>query len=65
MLAAFMVDKNSGEKLEDYLETRVFEGLSGETLMPYEEDVEGFKVFMERYKAGLSIEKCAIEMMNW
>ena len=65
LLAAFMVDKNSGEKLEDYLETRVFEGLSGETLMPYEEDVEGFKVFMERYKAGLSIEKCAIEMMNW
>lgn len=65
LLAAFLIDRNPGEKLEDYLETRIFTGLSGETLMPYEEDVEGFNVFMERYKAGLAIEKCAIEMMNW
>lgn len=34
-------------------------------LMPHDEDIEGFGMFMERYKAGLSIEKCAIEVMNW
>lgn len=65
LLAAFLIDRNPGEKLEDYLETRIFDGLSGETLMPYEEDIEGFRTFMERYKAGLAIEKCAIEVMNW
>ncbi len=27
--------------------------------------IEGFKVFMDRYKRGLDIEKCAIEVMNW
>lgn len=65
LLAAYLIDKNQGEKLEDYLETRIFEGMSGETLYPFEEDVEGFNVFMERYKAGLSIEKCTIDVMNW
>lgn len=65
LLAAFLIDRNPEEKLEDYLEKRIFGELSGETITPYEEDVEGFKVFMERYKAGLSIEKCAIEAMNW
>lgn len=65
LLAAFLIDRNPDEKLEDYLETRIFKGLSGETMMPYEQDIEGFNVFMERYKAGLTIEKCAIEVMNW
>lgn len=65
LLAAFLIDRNPDEKLEDYLETRIFRELSGETLTPYEEDIEGFRVFMERYKAGLEIEKCAIGVMDW
>lgn len=65
LLAAFLIDRNPGEKLEDYLETRIFGGLSGETIEPYEKEAEGFNVFMERYKSGLSIEKCAIEAMDW
>ena len=65
LLAAFLIDRNSDEKLEDYLETRIFKELSGETLMPHDEDIEGFGMFMERYNAGLSIEKCAIEVLNW
>ena len=65
LLAAYLVDKKPSEKLEDYLETRIFRELSGETLLPQQEDVEGFETFMERYKAGLSIEKTAIDCMNW
>lgn len=65
LLSAFLIDRTPGEKLEDYLETRIFRGLSGETLAPRKEEVEGFKVFMERYQSGLSIEKCAIEAMDW
>lgn len=65
LLAAYMLDRNPGERLEDYLEARIFKELSGETVVPHEEDVEGFRTFMEHYKAGLSVEKSAIEAMDW
>lgn len=65
LLAAYMIDQETGEKLEDYLENRIFGELSGETVIPYAEEVEGFRVFMQRYKAGLAIEKSAIEAMDW
>lgn len=65
LLAAYMLDKKAGERLEDYLENRIFGELSGETIIPYAEDIEGFNIFMERYKAGLAIEKSAIQVMNW
>lgn len=65
LLAAYMLDRNPGERLEDYLEARIFKELSGETVVPHEEDVEGFRTFMEHYKAGLSVEKSAIEVMDW
>lgn len=65
VLAAYLADKNEGEKLEDYLENRIFTELAGETLEPDEKDMKGFAAFMERYKAGLEIEKAAIRHMNW
>ena len=65
LLAAYLADKTVGERLEDYLETRIFRELSGETVIPDERDTAGFHTFMERYKAGLSVEKAAIEAMDW
>ena len=65
LLAAYLIDRKPGEKLEDYLENRIFTGLSGETVMPDAKDTAGFQIFMERYKTGLSVEKAAIEAMNW
>lgn len=65
LLAAFLIDRKPGEKLEDYLEKRIFGELSGETILPDEKDAKGFQVFMERYQAGLSIEKQAIDVMSW
>jgi sugar (pentulose or hexulose) kinase len=65
LLAAFLIDRRAEEKLEDYLETRIFQGLEGETIWPTQEDIQGFEQFMERYKAGLAIEKCAIDVMDW
>lgn len=35
LLAVYMIDKEIGEKLEDYLENRIFGELSGETVMLY------------------------------
>ncbi len=65
LLAAYLIDRKEGEKLENYLEERIFGELSGETIEPYKEDVDGFRTFMERYKAGLAIEKAAISSMDW
>ncbi len=65
LLAAYLVDKKPDEKLEGYLETRIFKELSGETIEPYPEDEEGFQTFMDHYVAGLEIEKCAIDVMDW
>ncbi len=65
LLAAYRIDRKENEKLEDYLEKRIFGAISGETLQPDPADVEGFEIFMERYKAGLAIEKTAIEVMDW
>ena len=43
LLAAYLIDKEPQEKLEDYLENKIFKGLSGETVCPDEAEVEGFK----------------------
>lgn len=65
LLAAYLFWKNEDEKLEEYLEKRIFLNLSGETMNPLPEDVTGFETFMEHYKTGLAIEKSAIQTIDW
>lgn len=65
LLGAYLADRNENEKLEAYLETRIFKEMEGDTIVPSEEDVAGFQIFMDRYKAGLAVEKSAIEAMTW
>ena len=60
VLGAYLLYKEKGETLEDYLSNKVFAGEKGTTIKPDPRDVEGFETFMERYKKGLSIEKAAI-----
>ena len=44
-----------------YLSNKVFAGENGTTIAPDHSDVDGFTVFMERYKKGLGIERAAVE----
>lgn len=60
LLASYMINKGEGETLEQFLNERVFANQSGETLAPDAKDVEGFEVFMDRYKQGLAIERAAV-----
>lgn len=60
LLAAYMVHKQEGESLEEYLANRVFSQNSGTELKPDPKDMEGFEVFIERFKEGLAIEQAAI-----
>lgn len=64
LLASYMVQKEDGEALCDYLENKVFAGAESVVLEPDADDVAGFEVFIERYKAGLAIEQAAVEVLN-
>ena len=57
LLAAYMINGNENESLGDYLNNKIFANEKAETMNPDPKDVEGFNEFMNRYKAGLLIEK--------
>ncbi|HSK69270.1 MAG TPA: FGGY-family carbohydrate kinase [Candidatus Limnocylindria bacterium] len=60
LLAAYMAWKAPGETLGRYLEDRVFSGMKGRTMAPDPRDVEGFGVYMQRFKALLEVERAAV-----
>lgn len=64
VLASYLVNKEEGESLEDYLNNKVFAGQEGEEVQPDERDVRGFDEFMVRYKEGLTIERAAVEHLK-
>jgi sugar (pentulose or hexulose) kinase len=64
LLAAYMRRKDEGETLEDYLERKVFAGNMGLRMEPDGIDVRGFEKFMDRYAAGLNIERAAGEYLR-
>ncbi len=61
LLASYMLHKSANQPLEAYLSDRVFAGENGTTIAPDQNDVDGFAMFMERYKKGLVIERAAVE----
>lgn len=65
LLASYLVNKEEGETLEEFLDAKVFAGNQGSTLEPKPEGVEGFNIFMERYLKGLDIERAAVESAIW
>jgi sugar (pentulose or hexulose) kinase len=61
LLASYMIHKEEGEALGDYLTKKVFAGAQGTSMEPDPKDVEGFEVFIERYKKGVAIEQAAVD----
>ena len=64
LLAAYMDQKDPGETLSGYLAEKIFKGQQGTSLDPEPEMTEGFEAFIRRYKAGLAIERAAIESLQ-
>ena len=64
LLASYMVNKDAGEALEDYLQNKVFGGDEGEKMDPDPEDVKGFDEFIKRYCAGFPIERAAVDALK-
>lgn len=63
LLASFMAEREVNESLEDYLDQKVFVDNAGLKADPDEKDVEGFGVFIKRYKQGLTIEQETIHSL--
>lgn len=63
LLAAYMIQKESGETLAAYLSDRVFAEDAGHTVEPEAKDVEGFETFIRHYKNGLAIERAAVNAL--
>lgn len=64
VLASYMINKADGESLGDYLNNKVFAGQEGTSLDPDPEGVKGFDEFIKIYKAGLPIQRAAIDSME-
>jgi sugar (pentulose or hexulose) kinase len=64
LLAAYMINKTEDETFEAYLDQRVFAQEGINLIEPKAEDIEGFNLFLQRYKDGLNIEKAAIECFS-
>jgi sugar (pentulose or hexulose) kinase len=60
LLAAFTHDRADSQTLADYLNSRVFAGSSLETIEPDPADVAGFDAYVQRFSAGLPIERAAV-----
>ncbi len=64
LLASYMLRKEDGETLTDFLNNKVFANGNVRTISPDANDVEGFKAFAARYSKGLPIEAAAVEYMK-
>lgn len=64
VLANYMMHKESGESLGEYLDNKVFAGEEATRIEPDAKDVAGFETFIERYKSGLTIERAAVDHLQ-
>ncbi len=64
LLAAYMISREQGESLADYLTNKVFAGMSGSKISPDAKDVVGFDTFIARYSKGLPIERAAVDFLR-
>ena len=63
LLGAYMLWKDEGETLEDYLDNKVFADAKSTTVMASDADIAGFSVFLARYKKALPVERTATEVV--
>ena len=64
LLASYLVQKEAGETLTDFLDSKVFAGQKETTLEPDAEIRKGFTAFMAEYSKGLAIERAAVEALK-
>ncbi len=64
LLALYMIVKEDGESLENFLENKIFAGMASETVEADQDDIEGFEQFTTRYSEGIPVVQSAVENLN-
>lgn len=64
LLCSYMLQKEEGETLAEFLDNKVFKDAPVKSVTAGEEDIEGFTVFLSHYKEGLKIEQAAIDALK-
>lgn len=64
LLAAYMLVKEKGETLEDFLENKVFTNAKEDIAQATKEEVDGFNRFLARYIAAVPVEEAAIKFVK-
>jgi len=62
VLASYLGDE-AGHDLAGYLDEHVFAGAAAHVVEPDPDDVAGYGTFLERYTAGLAVEKAATDVL--
>ncbi len=60
LLAAYQARNDRAQQLAEYLDQRVFAGMSGSSMEPNDADAAGFAEYMKLYRAGLDAERAAV-----
>lgn len=63
ILALYMMDRENGQSLAEYLDKKIFQNIESETVVAEKRDVAGFQAFIDRYKKGLDIERAAVRFL--
>lgn len=61
LLGSYLVNNEKKQSLADFLDEHAFGGDAGIEISPSVEDVEGFGIYIENYKAALPIEEAAVK----
>ena len=64
LLAEYLVKHASGESLEDYLDQKVFAGMTRKTVSPDPQDEAGFDAYMERFVACIPAQQAAVRALK-
>jgi sugar (pentulose or hexulose) kinase len=64
LLADFMINRENNEKLEDYLQNKVFAGMEQKTIHPSPEDENGFDLYMKRFIECIPAQKAAVDQFR-
>ena len=62
LLCAYVFQRDEGESLEDFLASKVFRDAGMETVLPREEDEEGFRHYLERFENCIELDRRALEL---
>ena len=61
LLAAYMLQKEDGQTLEEFLARKVFADVARTTLAPDEEDEIGFDRYLTQYRVAIEAERAAVQ----